>query len=130
MPWGVQYTSAYPCCIVLDSTATAVVMHKRATVTGTAGELSTLISGGIPSWTGISDLVARKPSAVMLQAEAGSSSTIYLTLDSTSTPATTLGLPVPTAPGSIVVTGSDIANGLVKAATNTGTAYMQCFFMP
>ena len=131
---GLVYTAPAPVTVVTDAqTGSVVAMHKRATVTGTAAELGTFISGGIPSWwAGPTDTLKVKPMGVMLFVEAGSSGNVFITIDGTSTPVAdgSLGILVPVAPGSLTMTGADVINGNIKAVASVNPTYVQCVFFP
>lgn len=131
MPAGkfATYTIPYPISFVRTPAAALVAMHKLATVTGTAAELSTFISGGLPSWWEGTNL--RYPTAVQMWVQSGESGSVFVTLDGTSTPLANglCGMLVPQAPSFLMVTAPDLAAGIIKAVS-TGSIAMQCFFMP
>ena len=101
----------------------SVVGHYKATVTNTAGNLESFISGGvIPTNNG------RGPSAVYLGTVPGAGD-VYVTWDGQSTPAADLGFKVGTnAAPTYIPVAPDLKAGQIKLVATVNPTYVQVKF--
>lgn len=103
------------------TSGSATAAHVRGTVTNAAQSLNTIAT--VPLRT------TNPPDAVTIQVEAASTGNVFVTVDATSTPSTTLGLQVPVAPQFIRIPFKDgIRNDTIKLISSVASTPCQFYF--